>query len=79
MVSIREVERMIKLNDSGVQWTGEAKEAFCEDLETIMLLAVQKIESSKKTNGNKRIGTLNVRDAMFRLVTELVKGEKNEF
>jgi hypothetical protein len=66
------------MNESGIQWTSEAKDAFCEDMETIMLLTVQKIESSKKTNGNKRINTLNVRDVMFQLVTEIIKGEKNE-
>ena len=79
MVSIREIERMIKLNNSGIQWTSEAKEVFCEDMETIILLTIQKIETNKKTNvcnGNKRISIVDVRDIMFQLVTKVVKGEE---
>ena len=78
MVSIREVERMIKLNNSGIQWTSEAKDVFCEDMETIILLIVQRIESNKKTNGSKRINIMDVRDILFQLVTEVVKGEEDE-
>tara|TARA_R110000824_G_scaffold196128_9_gene379204 strand:- start:2734 stop:2946 length:213 start_codon:yes stop_codon:yes gene_type:complete len=70
---------MIKLNDSGIQWTAEAKEAFCKDMETIMEIAVDKVEQTReKTNGKKRINVVNVRDAMFSLVTTLIRGEKNE-
>jgi len=82
MVSIREVERMIKLNNSNTQWTSEAKEVFCEDMETIILLTIQKIETNKKTNvcsGSKRINIVDVRDIMFQLVTKVVKGEEDEF
>ena len=32
----------------------------------------------EKTNGKKRINVVNVRDAMFSLVTTLIRGEKNE-
>ena len=77
MVSIREVERLIKKSDNNIQWTGEAKEAFSKDMESVMLLAIDKIESNK--NGcKKRIGILDVRDTMFLLTMKMIKGEKNE-
>ena len=77
MVSIREIERLIKKSDNTIQWTGEAKEAFSKDMEGVMLLAIDKIESNKN-GGKKRIGILDVRDTMFLLTMKMIKGEKNE-
>tara|TARA_R100001082_G_scaffold104328_1_gene75615 strand:- start:662 stop:892 length:231 start_codon:yes stop_codon:yes gene_type:complete len=75
MVSIREIERLIKKSDNTTQWTGEAKEAFSKDMEGVMQLAIDKIES-KKNGKNKRISVLDVRDTMFLLTMKMIKGEE---
>ena len=79
MVSMREVERIIKKKKSNIQWTPEAKQTFCDNMETIMSIAIGKVESTRvELNGKKRIGAMNVNAAMYFLIKDLLVGEENE-
>lgn len=80
MVSIREVERIIKKRNSDVQWTRVAKETFCENMEQIMEIAIERIELTRNevNTGKRRINTVNVNSSMWNLMIELITGEKND-
>jgi hypothetical protein len=74
MVSIREVERLIKKTNNSVQWPEGAKLRFASNMEVLMELLVTHIENSDKRKG--RVSGGNV-DTMFADMLHLLyKGEE---
>ncbi len=79
MVSIREVERIIKKKNSGVHWTGKAKMQFAETTELVMAMMVDRIELENViSNDKKRVGELTVKAVMCHIVEKMNKGEEDE-
>ena len=79
MVSIREVERIIKKKNSGVHWTGKAKMQFVETTELVMAMMVDRIELENViSNDKKRVGELTVKAVMCHIVEKMNKGEEDE-
>ena len=79
MVSIREVERIIKKKNSGVHWTGKAKMQFAETTELVMAMMVDRIELENAiSNDKKRVGELTVKAVMCHIVEKMNKGEEDE-
>ena len=79
MVSIREVERIIKKKNSGVHWTGKAKMQFAETTELVMAMMVDRIELENViSNDKKRVGELTVKAVMCHIVEKINKGDEDE-
>ena len=79
MVSIREVERIIKKKNSGVHWTGKAKMQFAETTELVMAMMVDRIDLENViSNDKKRVGELTVKAVMCHIVEKMNKGEEDE-
>jgi len=77
MVSIREVERIIKKKNSGVHWTGKAKKEFVNTAEILMAMLIDRIELENVVfNDKKRVGELSVKAVMCHIVEKMNKGEE---
>jgi|MDTA01.1.fsa_nt_gb hypothetical protein len=79
MVSIREVERIIKRKNNGIHWTGKAKKQFAETMQLVMAMMVDRIEYENfLSNDKKRVGELAVKAVMCHIVEKINKGDEDE-
>ncbi len=74
MVSIREIERKIKQNNSNIQWEKSAKLALGKHMELLMNYFIKEVEENR-TGNKRRITTQVVDNTCMNILHMLNSGE----